>query len=53
VQVIEQVERELEHVRPPLPGLGLQPRAERLGERRKVKEIVFLLNEHWRLAVDP
>src|SRR6266545_1975947 len=40
LQVVEEVEGELEHVRPPVARLGLQPGAQHLGERRQVQEIV-------------
>ena len=52
LQVIEQVEGELEHVRAPLARLGLQPAAEHLGERGQVEEVVLGLDEDRRLAVD-
>ena len=52
LEVVEQVERELEHVRPPVAFLGLQPGAERVGERGQVEEVVLLLDEQRGLAVD-
>ena len=53
LQVIEQVEGELEHVRAPVTRLGLQPAAQHLGERGQVEEVVLGLGEDRCLAVDP
>src|SRR5436853_551325 len=52
LQVVEEVEGELEHVRPPVARLGLQPAAEDLGESGQVQEVVLGLAEDRRLAVD-
>ena len=52
LQVAEQVERELEHVGPPLPALALQPGPQRVGERGQVEEEVLGLHEDRLLAVD-
>ena len=52
LQVVEEVEGELEHVRPPVARLGLQPGAQHLGERGQVQEVVLGLPEDRRLAVD-
>ena len=52
LQVVQEVEGELEHVRPPVARLGLQPAAQHLGERRQVQEVVLGLAEDRRLAVD-
>src|SRR6185369_17041177 len=50
--VLQQVQRELEHVGPPV-GTRTQPVAERPGQRRQVQEEVLGLDELGRLAVDP
>ena len=49
--VVQQVEAELEHVRPPVCA-RLEPRAQRVGEGRQVEEEVLGLDELRRLAVD-
>ena len=52
LQVAEQVQRELQHVGPPLAALALQPGPEHVGEGGQVEEELLGLHEDRRLAVD-